>query len=206
MDKVSLRNCGQISKQRRAIKNAVNAGQWSNVTDSEHPSSITFEECVSNESSLWRDQENVESNEVPKLVKRHLVDLFHLQKKVCRRGFDATRGNGQLYRIFSSILQELKSWFDTLTRDDTDNEKRGLKALLSKRICGLTFFTDSLKQQLVDHQAKKDVIELDEPYEELTEEVIDEYYSVLNMDSIEGEEFDDNHNDAKGYNEEKQNE
>ena len=64
---------------------------------------------VSDESSLWRGQENVESDEVPKLENSHLVDLFHLRKKLCRRSLDVTRGNGQLlYRVFSSILQELK--------------------------------------------------------------------------------------------------
>lgn len=198
---IAKKLCGQITKQTKAIKNAVkvyngNAEQWSRISDRQYPDAITFEECVASESKLWNSLENVESNDVPRSVKRHLIDLFHLRQRCEEEVVMLQEEMDNCLTHFSGNLDELKCWLDRLVREDIHDDKRGLIAIVSKRIYALSWFIDTLKQKF-NHQENENVIQMDKPDEDITEEAIDEYYSMLNMESMESDDDDNDDDDVR---------
>ena len=68
------------------IKKAVkayntNSGQWYAISDVQYPDKVTFEECADIESPLWDGLENVDPCQVPRSIKKHLIDLFHMSER-----------------------------------------------------------------------------------------------------------------------------
>ncbi|CAB4029812.1 Hypothetical predicted protein [Paramuricea clavata] len=88
----------------------------------------------------------------------------------------------------SQYLHQLDSWYKALKTDELSYGNRGIIAVLSSRTRLLSLFICVLKQQFnIDVTDTESANDLDE---DITEEAIAKYYSMLNMESMESDNDD----------------